>query len=353
MSRKKRHPVISAVDLFCGVGGLTHGLIRGGVKVVAGVDVDGYCRFPYEVNNRAKFMEEDVAKISPLAVKKLLNKAKLTMLAGCAPCQPFSTYSRSGPKAGKNSDWELVAAFGRLVRQVKPDFVTMENVPQLADHPVFEEFLGELNGYHVEWSIVECAAIGIPQTRKRMVLLASSLGPDGLSIPAAKREVRTVRQTINALTPLDAGEADPNDPLHVACRLSPTNIKRIKASLPGGTWRDWPRALRAACHRKETGETYPSVYGRMEWDAPAPTITTQCFGYGNGRFGHPEQHRAITLREAAMLQTFPADYVFLKPGEKALFSRLGRLIGNAVPVRLGEAVAQTFISHAAKYLPAT
>jgi len=127
-------------------------------------------------------------------------------------------------------------------------------------------------------------------------------------------------------------------------------LKRIKASTPGGTWRDWPKTLVAECHKKHSGDTYPSVYGRMEWDTPSPTITTQCFGYGNGRFGHPEQDRAITLREAAILQTFPHNYHFLRAGEAVRFSVLGRLIGNAVPVRLGEVVGETLIKHVRQHI---
>ena len=122
--------------------------------------------------------------------------------------------------------------------------------------------------------------------------------------------------------------------------LSPLNAKRIAASLPGGSWKDWDESLRADCHKKKSGETYPSVYGRMEWSKPSPTITTQCFGYGNGRFGHPEQNRAISLREAAILQSFPEDYIFTKPDQKPRFAVIGRLIGNAVPVRVGEIVGK-------------
>lgn len=117
------------------------------------------------------------------------------------------------------------------------------------------------------------------------------------------------------------------------------------ASQPGGTWRDWPMNLLADCHKKYSGETYPGVYGRMAWDRPAPTITTQCFGYGNGRFGHPEQDRAITLREAAMLQTFPKTYQFLPKGQKAVFHVMGRLIGNAVPVQLATVIGKQFVKH--------
>jgi DNA (cytosine-5)-methyltransferase 1 len=343
---------IKAVDLFCGVGGLTHGLVRGGVNVVAGIDLDGACRYPYEVNNSpAAFFEHDVKNLTGSSVSKLLVDAEFTLLAGCAPCQPFSTYSRSGRKHSLNSDWELVASFGRLVREVRPSFVTMENVPQLEQHPVFQEFLNALDGYHVVWNTLDCSSIGVPQTRKRLVLLASRLGGEGLSLPTFNERAATVRSTISCLPPLTAGEADGHDPLHVACRLSKLNMERIKVSRPGGTWRDWKPSLRAACHRKSTGDTFPSVYGRMEWDKPAPTITTQCFGYGNGRFGHPEQHRAITLREAAMLQTFPRNYKFVQKGEPARFSSLGRLIGNAVPVKLGEVIAKSFLTHVLYYEP--
>lgn len=344
--RSQRFAYIKAVDLFCGVGGLTHGLARGGIDVVAGVDVDEYCRFPFEANNRAEFINADVGTLQPERIRRLLNNAQFTLIAGCAPCQPFSTYSRSSRQRRTDTEWELVASFGRLVSQVRPDFVTMENVPQIEQHPVFQTFLRELKGYQITWSTVECASIGVPQTRRRLVLLASRLGTKKLILATRNQPIATVRQAISHLPKLKAGASDPRDPLHVACRLSDLNLRRIRSSRPGGTWRDWPAPLRAACHRRETGDTYPSVYGRMEWDAPAPTITTQCFGYGNGRFGHPKQDRAITLREAAILQTFPENYRFVPNGTKAHFSRLGKLIGNAVPVRLGEVIATTLLAHA-------
>ncbi|WP_315766295.1 MULTISPECIES: DNA cytosine methyltransferase [unclassified Bradyrhizobium] len=344
--RRNAVPTIQAVDLFCGVGGLTHGLIRGGITVVAGVDVDPACRHPYETNNDAAFFEEDIKGLQADRLKPLFGKGALTMMAGCAPCQPFSTYSRSGRKQRGGDDWELVGSFGRLVREVQPDFVTMENVPQVEQHPVFRDFLASLVGYQVTWKVIECSTLGVPQTRKRLVLLGSRHGAIDLRMPRLK-STKTVRETIGELPSLRAGESDGRDSLHVACRLSEINLRRIKASRPGGTWRDWKPSLRAACHRKETGDTYPSVYGRMEWDKPAPTITTQCFGYGNGRFGHPDQHRAITLREAAMLQTFPRNYEFVPKGAAVKFSQLGRLIGNAVPVRLGEVIARSFVAHAA------
>jgi DNA (cytosine-5)-methyltransferase 1 len=341
---------ISCVDLFCGLGGLTHGLIRGGIQVVAGIDIDPQCRFPYESNNDAVFIKQDVSVLSGAELSDIFGDGKLRLLAGCAPCQPFSAYSRKGRQERQDTKWVLVSDFGRLVRETQPDFVTMENVPQLLEHEVFKDFLKELEGYATWWSVVDCVQYGVPQTRKRLVLLASRLGAVELLPPISSRGFcTTVSEAISHLPALAAGCSDPNDALHAASSLSDLNLRRIRASKPGGTWHDWDASLIAQCHRKRSGQTYPSVYGRMEWDAPAPTITTQCFGYGNGRFGHPEQDRAISLREAAILQTFPENYRFLAPGERVRFNKLGRLIGNAVPVQIGEVVAQSILDHVQKY----
>ena len=337
---------IHCVDLFCGVGGLTHGLVKGGVRVVAGIDIDAQCRFPYESNNNAKFIERNVQDVSGDELSSLFGNAKLRLLAGCAPCQPFSTYSRKGRKRREDGKWELILDFGRLVCETRPELITMENVPQLLDHKVFADFLNALEGYSTWQGIVDCPDYGIPQTRKRLVLLASRLGPVEIIPPNAFRHhTETVRSAISHLRSLEAGCSDPDDGLHAASSLSELNLRRIQASKPGGTWRDWDESLLAQCHRKGSGQTYPSVYGRMEWDMPAPTITTQAFGFGNGRFGHPDQDRAISLREAAILQTFPSDYRFLAPGEKVNFKKFGRLIGNAVPVRIGEVVACSLLKH--------
>ena len=338
---------IGAVDLFCGEGGLTHGLILGGVDVMAGIDLDPACKYPYETNNKSKFIEDDIRNVKAAKIKKLFSKVDVSLIAGCAPCQPFSSYSQSSRKKNENTEWELVADFGTIVKSVQPDLVTMENVPALLGHEVFDKFLKCLVGYKIRYSIIECDKVGIPQTRKRLVLLASKLGEIEFSSAWNTQITRTVKDTISALPHLAAGERDETDAIHSACRLSPTNLRRIQRSTPGGTWRDWPKSLRARCHTKASGSTYPGVYGRMEWNRPSPTITTQCFGYGNGRFGHPEQDRAISLREAAMLQTFPSEYVFVRPKDRIRTSELGRLIGNAVPVKLGQLIAENFCEHVA------
>lgn len=341
---------ISAVDLFCGVGGLTHGLSQAEIDVRLGVDIDPASRHPFEENNAASFLLADVATLSAETISQSFVPGTTTLLAGCAPCQPFSTYSQKATRAGKarvdrggKDDWKLVERFGELIQEVQPDLVTMENVPPLLRAPVYKRLLESLKGYWIDSQVVDCRTIGLPQTRKRLVLVASLLGP--IRLPQFARKQISVRETIGTLPPLRAGEMDAHDRLHRASALSSVNLKRIRSSLPGGTWRDWPDELIAACHAKETGATYPSVYGRMEWDTPSPTITTQCFGYGNGRFGHPEQDRAISLREAAMLQGFPRNYSFLRDDESVSFATLGRLIGNAVPVTLGKAIGEVLVDH--------
>jgi DNA (cytosine-5)-methyltransferase 1 len=339
-------PAIEAVDLFCGVGGLTHGLELGGINVRAGYDIDARCRYPYGENNSAEFHLADIDETNSAVISRHFSPGALTLIAGCAPCQPFSTLSRPSRKQGQLGDWQLVERFGEIVEDIQPDFVTMENVAQLAHHPVFSKFLKNLANYRVHWSISALSSVGVPQSRRRLVLVASRHGDVSFGATQSLRGVVTVRDVIAELPPIEAGSADSKDPLHTASRLSSLNLQRIRSSRPGGTWRDWDESLRAGCHTRLSGSTYPSVYGRMEWDKPAPTITTQCFGYGNGRFGHPVQDRAISLREAAMLQTFPRDYEFVPAGGEIKFSVLGRLIGNAVPVRLGECIGKMFVKHA-------
>ncbi|MGR9253037.1 DNA cytosine methyltransferase [Rhizobium leguminosarum] len=334
----------AVVDLFCGAGGLAYGLKSAGLAVRAGVDMDSSCRHPIEVNTDAFFACKDVADVTAEELDGWFGDAEVRILAGCAPCQPFSTYSQS--RKTEDDRWKLLKQFQRLAIAVRPEIVTMENVPGLASQTVWKEFVQALYeaNYNVSWQEVACEEYGIPQRRRRLVLLASQLGAIKLHKPD-KVEALTVKDVIGNLPVINAGEASPLDPLHASSALTVTNMARIRASKPGGTWRDWPEEMRSPCHRKETGKTYPSVYGRMEWNKPAPTMTTQCYGFGNGRFGHPEQDRAISLREAAILQSFPENYDFIPKDQKVSFSRLGTLIGNAVPPKLGEAIGISILHH--------
>lgn len=336
---------VSCVDLFCGAGGLTHGFVKEGLRVTAGIDLDSACRFPYECNNDSVFHERDVSTISIEELDSMYGDAKIKVLAGCAPCQPFSTYSNRYD-INRNNRWSLLNEFSRLIGGVKPDVITMENVPSVQKHEVFSDFVKQLKefGYQVWYQVVDSTHYGIPQTRKRLVLLASLHGSIEM-INRTHLKPRTVKQAIGRLAPIGAGEFLKHDRLHTAATLTEINLKRIRSSKPGGTWRDWPEELVAECHKDKRGKTFGSVYGRMEWDKPAPTMTTQCFGYGNGRFGHPELDRAISLREAAIIQTFPRKYRFLKRGEEVNMTALGRMIGNAVPVALGQAIAKSIKKH--------
>lgn len=339
--RRKIKPLGEVVDLFCGVGALSHGLKQAGFAIMAGYDTDARCKFAFETNNSATFHTRDVSKLTAKEVSAHFTGSLPTIIAGCAPCQPFSTYKQ---RYAEDPQWGLVEKFARLSIEIAPDFVTMENVPALERYKggkVFNSFVEALRdaGYSVEWTIARCEDFGVPQRRRRLVLIAAK-ERTAVKLSTGKTAAISVKTAIGALPKLKAGEADTNDPLHVASSLSDLNLRRIRASKPGGTWRDWPQELRAACHTRPSGKTYPGVYARMTWDDPSPTMTTQCYGFGNGRFGHPEQDRAISLREAAILQSFPSDYQFLPDTEAPSMKEVGRWIGNAVPVKLGEAIGK-------------
>ena len=266
------------------------------------------------------------------------------MLAGCAPCQPFSNYTQAKDK-NNDEKWPLLYEFSRLINDVLPEIVTMENVPEVVKHSVYNDFVSFLKqlGYYVFEHKVNCLEYGVPQKRYRQVLLASRFGSIELIPPTTGIPV-TVREAIGSLAKISDGEICNTDCLHRSSKLSSLNKNRIKNSIPGGSWLDWPSHLRLDCHKKVTGKGYSAVYGRMEWDKPSPTITTLCYGYGNGRFGHPEQDRAISLREAAILQSFPDNYVFCKSNEINMRT-IGKMIGNAVPVKLGKAIGDSILAH--------
>lgn len=343
--------VASVVDLFCGAGGLAHGFRNEGFAVAAGIDLDAACRYAFEHNNASRFIEKDVDKLTGAELAALYPEMGRRVLVGCAPCQPFSTYNQKGRG---NAKYALVDKFSQLIAECEPDVVSMENVPKLADFDggrLLGDFEARLKAknYHVTRAVVPMIEYGLPQKRRRLVVLASKLGPIEVEPPELTTRPRSVREEIGDLPPLAAGEVDPHDPLHRSAKLSDLNLQRIKASRPGGSWIDWDEDLVAQCHRAASGSTYRSVYGRMTWEDPSPTMTTLFYGFGNGRFGHPEQDRALSLREGAMLQSFPRDYGFVKPGEKISMRNVGRLIGNAVPVALGRVIARSVRRHLAAH----
>jgi len=339
---------IQVVDIFCGVGGLTHGLQQAGLKATAGIDSDHTCRYAYEVNNKATFIHSDIENTKPEDVLQLFTGEAIKVLAACAPCQPFSTHTLKYKFDSKDSRWNLLDYFRRIVLHVLPEIVTIENVRRLSKEPIFSKFLSTLSkqGYNISWKDIYCPQYGIPQSRTRLVLLASRLHTITMIPPSHEpRQYIRVQDVIADLPPIKAGETDNNDPLHRSAGLRELNLKRIRQSIPGGTWRDWDKDLRLQCHSKKTGYSYVSIYGRMSWTQLAPTITTQFYNIGTGRFGHPEQDRALSLREAALLQTFPPDYQFYDPQNPLPLTITAKHIGNAVPVRLGYIIGKSIVDH--------
>ena len=351
---KNKSNSISAVDLFCGVGGLTYGLEQAGIKVNAGIDIDETCKYAYEKNNDAKFICKDIGSVTGKYVSSLYPKDDIKLLVGCAPCQPFSPHAYKNKERESHDKWGLLTDMQRLVKKVKPEIVSMENVPRLQTQKIFTDFVDALEGlgYHVRHEVLYCPDYGVPQKRRRLVLIASKFEeialPPETHAPSEQKGLkpyRTVRNTIRNLPEITDGTVCDTDPLHWTRKLAEINKERLKQSEPGGTWLDWDPELRAPCHQKPSGQTYKSVYARMEWDQPSPTITTQFYNFGTGRFGHPKQDRALSLREGALLQTFPSNYDFIDPSVPASITRLGVHIGNAVPVRLATVIGQSIQKH--------
>ena len=340
------------IDLFCGIGGLTRGLMDSGFNVIAGFDIDPTCQYTYEHNNNVPYHMQNIREIHAADLNELYTEDAIRILVGCAPCQPFSQMRFKLGEANEHDEkYNLLLEYGRLIEELHPTIISMENVPQIKKTEIYMQFIQMLqdNGYYFSEKVVYCPDYGIPQSRRRFVLIGSLLGPIELIAPTHHREDVSVRNFIDHLPHIEAGGVDPNDALHRSASLSEINLRRIRASRPGGTWRDWPEELRCPCHRKSSGKTYSSVYGRMSWDRIGPTITTQFYSFGTGRYGHPEQDRALSLRAGAMLQTFPQDYDFIDPNREFVFRDIARHIGNAVPVRLGEVIGETIIRHLEEY----
>jgi DNA (cytosine-5)-methyltransferase 1 len=344
---------ISAIDLFCGIGGLSYGLRKAGIKVKAGIDQDLSCGHAYRINNNASFIGADISDINGVdLLEKFWNKKEKRILVGCAPCQPFSSHSNKVKDKENGDQWNLLNQFRRLIEETSPDVVSMENVPNLANKDIFTQFVLFLKErkYFVSYSNVYCPDYGIPQKRRRLVLLASKYGSiEIIDKTHSPENYLCTNDAIGNLPKIKAGERIQEDPLHFTTNLTSKNLKRIKASKPNGTWLDWDETLRLECHKKSTGNSYKSVYGRMDWNQPSPTITTQFYNYGTGRFGHPEQDRALTVREAALLQTFPKDYIFYKHESEISITKLGVHIGNAVPVDLGFVIGKSILQHLEKF----
>jgi len=316
-----------AIDLFSGCGGLTLGLERAGFRVIGAVEIDPIAVETYRENHGCVVVwERDVSKL-PVAevMRKLkLRPGALDLLAGCPPCEGFSTLTTlNGRNIVDDPRNDLVFQFMRFVRNLRPKAVMMENVPALAKNRRIKEVLKELNamGYHCSTEILNAADYGVPQRRKRFILLAGRRGNIPFARPA--RRGRTVREAIGTLS-----KRFKRDALHNYREERTDKVKKVIRLIPkdGGSRLDLGAKKQLACHKRSDG--FRDVYGRMAWREVAPTITGGCFNPSKGRFLHPTKNRTITLREAALLQTFPKTYFFsLRRGR----SHAAQMIGNALP----------------------
>ncbi len=343
---------VKVFDFFSGCGGASCGFRDAGMDIVFALDFDPDSQRTFQINFPSVHFElADIRKTSVRHIRSLVaaQRPNPILFCGCAPCQPFTKQNTTHPAPERDDRVPLLFHFARLVEGCKPDIVFVENVPglQKLDRRTqpFGGFLQSLktSGYQFAHKPVSLMKYGVPQSRCRLVLLASHHGP--IELPpetngpgATNRRYETVRNWIEDLPHITAGEEHVTVPNHHAAALSERNLERVRATPEGGSHRDWPKRLRLDCHEKVTG--YSDVYGRMSWDRPASGLTTRCISYSNGRFGHPEQDRAISVREAACLQTFPRDFIF----EGSLAS-MARQIGNAVPVRLARIIGRHVTEH--------
>lgn len=339
---------LKAVDFFCGAGGITCGLRQAGVNVLAGIDIDKESKETYEFNNPGS--EFIAADISTLAVNSLRNKGvgvadDNMIFVGCSPCQYYTIINTSKEKSEKTKS--LLEDFQRFVDHYRPGYVFIENVPGLEsnDQSPLEKFKSYLkkNKYFIDDSILNAGDFEVPQNRRRYVLVASRLKK--VKLPRerlkAKRTVRTAIGDYNIYKPLSAGTRDESCFQHSVAGLQEINIKRLKRTQKdGGSRSDWKddESLQLPCYRGKDG-IFTDVYGRMFWDRPSPTITTKFFSISNGRFAHPDQNRAITIREGATLQSFPLSYVF----KSASLAQQAKMIGNAVPPLMAKRIIELSI----------
>lgn len=359
----KKKSKIKVFDFFSGCGGTSEGLKEAGMDIVLALDNNKEALKTFEKNIKPEHgtISEDIREVKTSQIKELVDKYRINgnkiLFCGCAPCQPFSTQNKNR-FSSTDKRLNLLSEFLRFVEDCQPDFILCENVPGLQkidkDGPL-PNFINKLKsmGYNVPIpQIVHAEDYGVPQRRKRLVLIASKLGE--LTYPEIRYgskpsliPYRTVRDAIGygQYPVIKHGEEckDKKFPNHRSASLSELNLERIRCIKEGQGRKDWPEKLMLKCHKKHEGHS--DVYGRLEWDKPSVTLTTKCTNISNGRYGHPEQDRALSVREAAKLQTFPDDFVF----EGNSLVALARQVGNAVPVLLAKTFGKMFIEHNEKY----
>lgn len=338
--------MIKVFDFFSGCGGTSCGFRAAGMDIAFGLDIDRDSAETFKENfPAAEFFLGDIAQFDPSVLSRLMSPEDVTLFCGCAPCQPFS--KQNSNKKQRDPRARMLDEFSRMVEHCLPDFVFVENVPGMqrissSSRSPFSRFKSRLRrlGYFIDTKVVPALWYGVPQARERLVLLASRRSAVFIPGPTHGEgllPISTVADWISDLEPIGAGERSIADPDHQSMALSDQNMERILSTPEGGGRADWPKHLILQCHKGHRG--HGDVYGRLAWDRPAAAMTTRCISYSNGRFGHPSQARAISLREAACLQTFPRNYKF----NGTLTSR-ARQVGNAVPPLMARRIGATLVS---------
>ena len=350
----------TAIDIFAGAGGLTVGLKRAGFRVVAAVENERHSFATYKANHpEVKCLKQDIESVSGAALLELAETDRIDLLAGCPPCQGFTSLTAKY-KDKEDSRNKLVLEMARLTEEIRPQAIMMENVPGLAQkgRDLYARLRTRLQAldYRLTDGVMQVADYGVPQFRRRFVLLGGrgfEIALPGATHSGASTDDlapwRTVRDAIEEMPePITLAEAKAKGQVersdwHVVRKLSRENIERIKAAKAGQTWTHIPEHLRPACHR-DGYVGFTNVYGRMEWDRPSPTITGGCTTFSKGRFGHPEADRTISVREAALLQTFPLDYRLDTP----YMDYVCNMIGNALPCDFAEALSRRCVEQLRK-----
>ncbi len=337
----------TAIDLFCGCGGLSLGLSYAGFDILAAIDSDPLACATYGRNHKStKLIEGDITKTRPTYLRKQLglDEGQLDLLAGCPPCQGFSTLrTLNGNRSVDEPMNDLVFQFLKYVRAFRPKAIMMENVPGLAKDTRLVRFRRQIGGlgYQSSVRVLDASKFGTPQRRNRMILVALLDGNPEFAAEAPK--IVTVKDAIGSLLPPGTG----GDPLHDYHAKRSDQVKRLIRRIPtnGGSRTDLPLELQLDCHKRCNG--FKDIYGRMAWDRPSPTITGGCINPSKGRFLHPEQDRAITLREASLLQGFPESYDFeISKGKYPA----AQMIGNAFPPKFAEHHARVIQAQLAENL---
>lgn len=329
MLKNRYKTKFNAIDLFAGCGGLTLGMKNAGFATKVAVEINSHAADAYALNHpETRILQRNIKDVTTKQIREILDGEELHLLAGCPPCQGFSSIRRLNRELPIDDERNrLVEEFFRFVEKLKPKTFMMENVPSVANYPIFKKLLCKMKdeGYFIAIEALNVREFGVPQNRKRLIVVGSLLGKIEITNP--KLPKTTVR---DAIFDLELPETS-DDYFHkIIPKHSERILDRIKLTpKDGGSWRELPEDYFLECHKKDN-VGFNDVYGRLKWDDCSSTITGGCLNPSKGRFLHPEQDRVLTPREAALLQSFPRDYKFPINISK---QELALLIGNALPPR--------------------